>query len=591
MELDSRTRNELDTVAIQLLKATNEEIANKFIEAAFSDEQSREKALTTLNSVGDRYLIDLIKKKSPHTTYQSAIYNVIKFREEKENKQKFQQNVIEKRIKSINLNSRLIGHIEPVSCLCIDPSGNFMFSASNDSNIKAWHIPSLSAMTTFKGHKLSVTQVEISPDRRLLGSASVDNCFRLWSLETEECVYNLDTESEINSFCFSPTNDLVLIGTEAGAAMIIKIGEAIHDLYDPKREEDSYPNCDDFMHFCSYDPHIFLTDAPKTIWTTNFKRASVECVNFSLGGYFYGIGLNDGMVLIDCIDHKRKWSWKAHDGSVDDIHFMNNNQHTVLTMSRKCTEIKLWSLYNIEAPIREFTIDSRLARKHFIDLCLSCDENILFANTSVSIYAWCIESGELIYQYESKEIITLSAHPKITTICAACTKTVLHIIDVTKKEPIITLEVPVAKNQFACWHPNGLQLFAGDSLGGIYVFRVEKEPECHQYQQFFESDFIDTTWVPGVGEVKNGDEPCKLANTLKKNKLLDQQQNTIIDNYAPVSISEFSGCTIIKPVVIHARINEEKIAQTEITKETETKKKRGRPKKGSAASIEETDNQ
>ncbi len=99
----------------------------------------------------------------------------------------------------------MLAHLKTVSSLVISPDGKILVSASFDKNIKLWSLPDGALLKTLTGHSYSVQSLAISPDGKLLASGSDDQTINLWSLPSGTLLKTLKGHSEsILSLAISP---------------------------------------------------------------------------------------------------------------------------------------------------------------------------------------------------------------------------------------------------------------------------------------------------------------------------------------------------------------------------------------------------
>jgi WD40 repeat protein len=74
----------------------------------------------------------------------------------------------------------LKGHAGWVRSLAVSPDGKVLVSASDDQTIKLWDIATGRHFRTLRGHAGAVRCVTFSPDGLQLASASWDRTVKLW---------------------------------------------------------------------------------------------------------------------------------------------------------------------------------------------------------------------------------------------------------------------------------------------------------------------------------------------------------------------------------------------------------------------------
>jgi transcription initiation factor TFIID subunit 5 len=84
---------------------------------------------------------------------------------------------------------KLIGHSGPVYSVDFDPIGGsaspprHLLSSSADGTARLWSLDTLSALVSYRGHRLPVWNVKWAPQGFYFATASADKTARLWSTE------------------------------------------------------------------------------------------------------------------------------------------------------------------------------------------------------------------------------------------------------------------------------------------------------------------------------------------------------------------------------------------------------------------------
>ena len=599
MASDAHTEFEAATLTYALLSEYNQEFGSEFCDLAFSHDQDRENAEAILASLPPNFIHSLIRSKLPDTTFKSILYNSNPFpRVDLAAPSK----LLYERLKRIFMTYRAVGHLRCVHHLCVDPQGLLLFTGSDDSLIKVWHIPSFSLMCTMKGHEdgRHVAGLTMSPDRRLLASWGEDRCVRLWSLVDGQCVTVIPcvsdkkTDKGIMDVKFSPCNRFMAIAADQ-TVRVLKITELIPCLAEAAREigEGRDVMASNVMfgssekdRYNAYDPVRFLRFPPKTHKQLQLK-ASVMSVSFSSGGSLMGVCLEDGSVVIVSMSTARRWTIQAHESNAaDGVLFMKNDFHTLITWSQKGGEAKLWRFIDKSRDLKTFSVRKSSRRAHLVTVRVNCDASLVVACTSASVFAWRIASQKNAMNKLQKPLLhvddavimtqvsDVQTHPFLPNVFLAVTKSVsapITIWDVNAPDhPIHTLMIPVEMNrvQVVRWGADGMSVFASDTQGGVFMFKIAVEPECRTMPQFFPSDFTPSVWVPERGQLEVSTR--EMSHVQPKSFLLDMERSKIYDDYAPYTLSELAMTPVYEPAQKYAWLSEEIWVRRE-SKEIEVK--------------------
>jgi WD40 repeat protein/predicted Ser/Thr protein kinase len=164
------------------------------------------------------------------------------------------------------LSARVLrGHRAPVAPLLFSPDGAWLYSGSDDGEVRRWQLETGSSEIIVT-HEGIITELALSPDGRWLASSSMDGTVRLWSSTTgqlrvlarhakavwsvvfdrsgrrlatassdgtvqvhelqSERVHELDIGAVVRAVDFDPSGTRLLIGSEDAAARVWRIGDA-----------------------------------------------------------------------------------------------------------------------------------------------------------------------------------------------------------------------------------------------------------------------------------------------------------------------------------------------------------------------------
>jgi WD40 repeat protein len=137
----------------------------------------------------------------------------------------------------------LIGHKGPVNDAVFSSNGKFIASASDDKTLQLWDpttgemkstfaeflpgdeetfvVLGMNSKQTIKEHFDGVTSVAISPDSKLIASASKDETIKLWDASTGKLVKNfVGHKGYVNSLAFNTSGDTLVSGSDDKAIMM-----------------------------------------------------------------------------------------------------------------------------------------------------------------------------------------------------------------------------------------------------------------------------------------------------------------------------------------------------------------------------------
>jgi hypothetical protein len=208
-----------------------------------------------------------------------------------------------------------------------------------------------------------------------------------------------------------------------------------------------------------------------------------------------------------------------------------------------------------------FTVRTQSRRSHLISCSIGCDESLLYACGSQSVFAWTMGNPAPILHSDDaclSGIAEVSANPVLPHVFMAVCKSLITIWDANlPSEPIHRLIIPVEtpRIHIARWGPDGMSVFASDAAGGVYWFRVAEGPECRTMPQFFDTDFTVSAWVPEEGQI----EESNGLPTHRQNRtvLFDADRLEIDNEFHPLALDETTVVPTVPPALKYAWLDEE----------------------------------
>ncbi|HYV34765.1 MAG TPA: WD40 repeat domain-containing protein [Gemmataceae bacterium] len=161
------------------------------------------------------------------------------------------------------LPGELKGHNGFVHHVAISPDGKLMATASLDGTVKLWDAKTGKELKTLKGHAGQVYCVAFNHDGTLLASSGHDKSIRLWNVKDGKTVKQLQGHTEsVDWVAFSPSGKVL---ASCGADKSVRLWSA---------------------------------DAGKTIKSFNTHKDNVYCVAWSPNGKLLASASNDATIKI-----------------------------------------------------------------------------------------------------------------------------------------------------------------------------------------------------------------------------------------------------------------------------------------------------
>ena len=217
----------------------------------------------------------------------------------------------------------LRGHTDKVTSIALSPDGRVIASASFDGIIRLWDIKTGQTIKELSISKMPLFAVSFSPDGQYIAfsyAVDEDSSVYIWSLNKNchQCVLN-GHESVIRSISFSHDGSSLVTASNDGTVRIWDIikGKCKKDLRDDGKFmlSAAYSPDDSFIAVASYDKYVRIWSAVsgKLIHKLEGHTDIVTNVSFSPDGGMLASGSEDNTICIwDTNTWERKRILKGH---------------------------------------------------------------------------------------------------------------------------------------------------------------------------------------------------------------------------------------------------------------------------------------
>jgi WD40 repeat protein len=329
--------------------------------------------------------------------------------------------------------TQLNGHKENVEDLHISPDGKLILTASTDRTAKVWSVTG-QLLHTLKGHQDTIKTAIFSPDGQSILTASYDRTIKLWSLDghlqKNLIIFNLDPKevqfSPDGKSILAPTTDYRIWLWDFQGKVLAKLVHA-EQIMDAKFSADGQQvvtiSTDNMTRIWTLQGHL-KTQFPEP--TALIPHSSSEV---SHNGQYLITKLNDlstsfrnfsGQEIFQILGHYR-------------LHRFTPNGQALITLSVDEGMVHIWNLQNMQS------VSFQTGHQGFIqNIQINQSSNLLVTTAADKTAKVWTFKGELLATLSSHEGMVYSAQfvpnqPLLVTVATDKTPRIWHL-----KSPVYT---------------------------------------------------------------------------------------------------------------------------------------------------------
>uniref|UniRef100_T1J785 Pre-mRNA processing factor 4 (PRP4)-like domain-containing protein n=1 Tax=Strigamia maritima TaxID=126957 RepID=T1J785_STRMM len=301
--------------------------------------------------------------------YWLAEYSIRKARERLRKAREFQlipesqrnakQQELHKRLRGLNIFASQIGDTRPVSFCQFSPNGKMLATTSWTGLCKLWSIPDCQLIKTLRGHNQHVgamvfhpqSTISLSPSVCNMASCCADGSVKLWNLESEKPVANIEGHAphRVSRIAYHPSGRFLATCVHDNSWRLwdLEVNEEIlHQEGHSKAVYDIDFQCDGSLAVTGG------LDGFGRVWDLRSGRCimfmeghlkSIYGVSFSPNGYHLATGSEDNTCKI--WDLRRRYcvyTIPAHTNLISRVRFEGTTGHYLVTSSYDNT-VKVWA--------------------------------------------------------------------------------------------------------------------------------------------------------------------------------------------------------------------------------------------------------
>ncbi|GAA5939911.1 WD40 repeat domain-containing protein [Sporobolomyces koalae] len=300
------------------------------------------------------------------------------------------------------LQSTLKGHRKAISSLEFSPNGQLLASASGDSPIHLYSLPSYHLYKSFTSHTLGVSCVAFSHDSSLLASASDDRTVRIWEVDptlslSGRALGELGSE-EVDEHGKTREQAIRVLKGHLSAVFCVT--------WSPRGDLVASGGMDETVRVWDVQKGTCMRVLPahsEPVSAVQFSRDGTIIVSGSWDGYIRIWDTATGQCLKTLVNEDNV--------PVSNVRFTPNSKY--FFTSTLDSMIRLWD-YQTDKLVKSYT--GHTNRKFCIPSCLTNDgQYLLTGSEDFQIFKWDLQSRQVVENWQAHKdvVVAVAYHPTL----------------------------------------------------------------------------------------------------------------------------------------------------------------------------------
>lgn len=235
-------------------------------------------------------------------------------------------------------------HQGAVNTVAISPDARLVASASDDSSIHVWEITSGYEVIAPFEHPAPVTLAAFSPNGQLLVSASLDNFCYVWDLVNGTMLLGVPHNAPIKTFAFSPDGQRVLSVDTKGRALLWDVwsGETLAEIQHSQAiTAVAFSSDGHWAATASLDATVQVIDLTNnSVFTVLQENSPVTSLAFSPDATWLTTGAQDGTARVWMAEFSDSTPIQAGSSAVSTVAYFPGGH--VMAIVRMDGTIRIW---------------------------------------------------------------------------------------------------------------------------------------------------------------------------------------------------------------------------------------------------------